>query len=257
MNLQDIDSVRIASPADVRTAAEAFYAFARSQFDCRVAACHNIAVKQLMHDNDGHMLATDIFGWTDDEDDRWWRTPQLALASPLTTACRYESDPFWCNADGFRTMRPNRWLDGIDLTNFERRSFARAAIVVPIHLPFGQIGAVSFTSEDPAQTDLSHEFAQFGESLGIFSRVFISSYQRVMVAPERLPVGGTMLSKREVECLRWAAIGKTDYEISLIMARSRATVRFHIHNAATKLDAVNRSQTVFKAAQLGYIGLNS
>ena len=41
------------------------------------------------------------------------------------------------------------------------------------------------------------------------------------------------------------------------MARSRATVRFHIHNAATKLDAVNRSQTVFKAAQLGYIGLNS
>jgi DNA-binding CsgD family transcriptional regulator len=179
------------------------------------------------------------------------------LASPLTTACRYESDPFWCNGDGFRTMRPNRWLDSIDITNFERRSFARAAIVVPVHMPFGQIGAVSFTSTDPSRTDLSAEFAEHGETLGVFSRAFISSYQRVMVAPERLPVGGSMLSKREVECLRWAAIGKTDYEISLIMARSRATVRFHIHNAATKLDAVNRSQTVFKAAQLGYIGLNS
>ena len=59
-----------------------------------------------------------------------------------------------------------------------------------------------------------------------------------------------------MECLRWAAIGKTDLEISMIMSRSRATVRFHIHNAATKLNAVNRSQTVFKASQLGYISLN-
>ena len=50
-------------------------------------------------------------------------------------------------------------------------------------------------------------------------------------------------------------IGKTDFEISIIMARSRATVRFHIHNASIKLNAVNRSQSVFKAAQLGYISL--
>lgn len=62
------------------------------------------------------------------------------------------------------------------------------------------------------------------------------------------------LSKREVECLRWAAVGKTDVEIAMILGRSCATVRFHIHNAATKLEAVNRSQTVFKATQLGYLG---
>ena len=68
---------------------------------------------------------------------------------------------------------------------------------------------------------------------------------------------GAMLSKREVECLRWAAVGKTDFEISMIMLRSRATVRFHIHNASVKLSAVNRSQTLFKATQLGYIGLNA
>ena len=40
----------------------------------------------------------------------------------------------------------------------------------------------------------------------------------------------------------------------MILARSCATVRFHIHNAANKLQAVNRSQTVFKATQLGYLG---
>jgi DNA-binding CsgD family transcriptional regulator len=50
-------------------------------------------------------------------------------------------------------------------------------------------------------------------------------------------------------------LGKTDHEISLILERSRATVRFHIHNATTKLDAVNKSQAVFKATQLGYISI--
>ncbi len=77
-----------------------------------------------------------------------------------------------------------------------------------------------------------------------------------MGRPGRMPVRSS-LSRHEVECLRWAAIGKTDVEIGMILSRSRATVRFHIHNAATKLDAVNRSQTLFKATQLGYIGFNA
>lgn len=39
----------------------------------------------------------------------------------------------------------------------------------------------------------------------------------------------------------------------MILERSRATVRFHIRNATQKLDAVNKSQAVFKATQLGYL----
>jgi DNA-binding CsgD family transcriptional regulator len=252
-----IEQVRISSPGEVAEAARNLRDLASDLFHCRTAACHSIAVKELMRDGDGHLLATKVFGWTDEEDDRWWRTPNLALASPLTTACRYESEPFWCNSEGFRPKRPNFWLDSIDLSDFERRACSSAAIVVPVHLPFGQIGAVSFTPRNPDKTDLSAEFEQHSDVLGLLARAFISSYHRVMVAPERLPLGGSMLSKREVECLRWAAIGKTDCEIGMIISRSRATIRFHIHNAATKLDAVNRSQTVFKAAQLGYIGLNS
>jgi len=252
----DLAAVRIQSPADVRPAAEALRALAENLFDCRVCACHNIAVKQCTNDGDGNLLATSVFGWTDNEGDRWWRTPRLALDSPLPTACRYESEPFWCNAEGFRTRGANTRISAIDLVNFEVRCLARAAIVVPVHMPFGHVGAVSFIPRDPDHTDLSREFAAFGDLLGLYARTFICSYQQVMVQPERLPVG-PVLSKREVECLRWAAIGKTDQEISMILARSRATIRFHLHNAGMKLDAVNRSQTVFKAAQLGYIGLNS
>ena len=252
---QKLDAMRIGSPADVHSAAIAFRDSAIELYDCRIAVCNNIAIKQPMCDSEGLILATDVFGWT--EDDKWWRTPHLALASPLTTACRFEADPFWVNADGFRTRHRNSWVEQIDISDFEKRALARAAIVVPVHLPFGHIGAVSFTPHDPAKLDLAQEYEAYADMLGIYARTFIASYQRVMVKPERIPAGGSLLSKREVECLRWAAIGKTDHEIAMIMSRSRATVRFHIQNAAVKLDSVNRSQTVFKASQLGYIGLNS
>jgi len=220
----------------------------------RAAPAHDIADKRTPVDIEGSILARDVFGWADD-DRVWWRNSRIALDSPLTTACRFESQPFWANADGFHTRVSNPYLRSIDVTNFEQRAMTRAAIGVPVHLPFGQIGAVSFNPLDKAKTDLSEDFERYSDAFGVYARTFIATYVQTMGSKQALPPE-SRLSKREVECLRWAAIGKTDLEISMIMSRSRATVRFHIHNAATKLNAVNRSQTVFKAAQLGYISLN-
>ncbi|NBC38107.1 helix-turn-helix transcriptional regulator [Novosphingobium sp. FSY-8] len=251
-SLDWVDAVRIAGPNDVRRAAEALNAIAL-RCGMHVAPAHDIADKRTPVDSDGNVLARDVFGWTSEK--AWWRNPRIALDSPLTSACRFESEPFWANAEGFHTRQPNRYMAAIDLTNFEVRSLTKAAIVVPVHLPFGQIGAVSYNPLDATRTDLSREFGIYGDIFGLIGRTFIASYVGVMGALQALPAT-SRLSKREVECLRWAAIGKTDLEISMIIGRSRATVRFHIHNASIKLDAVNRSQTVFKAAQLGYISLN-
>jgi LuxR family quorum-sensing system transcriptional regulator CciR len=255
MREMDLSPIAIESPGDVRRAAEKLRALVEERVPWRIAICHNIAVKQPMIDADNNVLATSVFGWTYEESDRWWRSPRLALESPLPTACRYESEPFWCNEDGFYSSLPNSMLESLDRVDFVRRGLTPAAIVVPVHLPFGQIGAASFVPRDRSKLDLSEEFAEHGTVLGLLSRYFISGYVRAMCNRERLPVGA-ILSKREVECLRWAAIGKTDHEISMIIDRSRATVRFHMHNASNKLDAVNRSQTLFKAAQLGYIALH-
>ena len=244
-------SVRIVAVDDIRPAAVALRDCAWERGRFRVAACHNIASKAPMTDADGEVLATAVFGWT--ENDRWWRTPLLALHSPLPAACRYESEPFWCNADGFHGPLPNPLLDALDRSDFESRSMASAAIVVPVHLPFGQIGAVSFTLEDDrSKLDLSAEFEAHGAVFGLLSRQFVAGYARVRAVRRRLPPLSS-LSKREVECLKWAAAGKTDVEISLILELSRATVRFHLRNASRKLNAINKSPVLFKAAQLGYI----
>jgi DNA-binding CsgD family transcriptional regulator len=243
--------VRIDGPEGIRPAAEALRDAARDLAGLRVAATHNIASGSPMRDAGGAILASEVFG--DAGDQCWWTTPHLALTSPLPMACRFESEPFWCNASGIRTRSANQLLARINLSNFRQRALTSAAIVVPVHLPFGEIGAVSFLSPDPDVDDLGDIFAAHSDALALLARTFIATYVK---ATERRPaaVGAIALSKREVECLRWAAAGKTNEEIAMILGLKRTTIRFHIRTAAVKLDAVNRDQALFKAAQLGFLG---
>jgi len=246
-----LNAVRITAASGIRAAAEALRDAVAERTGLRVAVTDNIASASPMRDADGAILASDVFGAEADE--CWWTTPHLALTSPLPMACRFESEPFWCNAAGIHTRTANPLLANFDLRRFRERALTSAAIVAPIHLPFGQIAAASFLSPDHEIDDLSAEFAEHGEALALLARVFVSSYVK---ATERrsAAVGAIMLSKREVECLRWAAAGKTNDEIAIILGLKRTTIRFHIRTAAEKLNAVNRDQALFKAAQLGFLG---
>jgi DNA-binding CsgD family transcriptional regulator len=245
------EAVTIRTTADIRPASIIMHQVAHAR-DLRISTCADIASKAQMIDADGAIINAEIFGWMGDGE-RWWEDSRLALSSPLPRACRYESEPFWCNEQGFYTRWRNRYLDEMDLTDFKKRSLVRAAILVPVHLAFGQIGAVSFCPINPDKTDLAADFAAHGDFLALLTRRYIAGYVAVMRTAQWMP-SDAHLSKREVECLRWAAIGKTDKEVSLILSLSHATVRYHIQRAAEKLNAVNRSQTIFKAGQLGYLG---
>lgn len=244
--------VTVVSVKDIRPAAEALRDIAWDRAHLRVALTDNIASKTPLMDEDGGIVAAEVFGWTA-PNERWWADTRLALSSPLPRACRYESEPFWVNADGFRTPQPNRYLEALDLANFEKRALCKAAIVIPVHLPFGQIGIATYGVADPDRLDLSAEYEEHADELYLLTHRFIAGCVKALRTRQWLPAD-CQLTKREVECLRWASIGKTDKEISMILSRSHATVRFHIQNAGEKLDAVNRSQTIFKAAQLGYLG---
>jgi DNA-binding response OmpR family regulator len=56
------------------------------------------------------------------------------------------------------------------------------------------------------------------------------------------------LNDREVECLTWAARGKTSADIAQILGLAKRTVDFHIDNARGKLGAMTRTEAVIKAA---------
>jgi LuxR family quorum-sensing system transcriptional regulator CciR len=61
------------------------------------------------------------------------------------------------------------------------------------------------------------------------------------------------LSEREKACLKWAACGKSSWEIGQILAISENTVLFHIKNAMKKLGVRTRTLAAVKAIQLGLI----
>ncbi len=81
------------------------------------------------------------------------------------------------NKDGVRSLYPNSFLDDIDLSKFGERAKTKCAIVVPIHMPFSQIGAVSYNPIDEKITDLSEVYAAYATELDICPRLYPQLYE--------------------------------------------------------------------------------
>ena len=236
---------------DIHNAAEALRDLS-AELGLQLCMTDDISSNEPMIDADGTILAADVFGWIEDGE-RWWENRGIALYSPLARSARYESEPFWIDSNGVHLPWHNSYLDEMDWSEFSTLSIAKSAIIVPMHLPFAQIALAIFFPVDRERDDLSDDYVEHGQMLASATRTFVASYVQAMRKTRRIP-SDCALTKREVECLRWAAIGKTDREISMILERSHATIRYHVHRAGEKLDSVNRAQTIFKAGQLGYLG---
>ena len=59
------------------------------------------------------------------------------------------------------------------------------------------------------------------------------------------------LSKRERDCLRWTAEGKSSWDIGMILKISENTVNFHVKNILGKLHLANRTQAALWAQRHG------
>lgn len=249
-----LDQVTIGRVEDIRMAAENLNVIARLR-GMHVAVHDDISTRQPMVDADGHSLNAQVFGWA--TPDCWWDHPRFALYSPIMRACLYTNEPFWCNAQGIYSHQENKYLDSIDTTAFFSAEGCNisALIVVPVHLPFGQVSTNSFPSVDASLKNLARQFEKHGLLLGALTRRFIADYTSVFSKsdPDLISSRYT-LSNREVECVKLVALGKTDVEIGAKLSLCRSTIRYHIQQAATKLGTANRIQTAVKAAQMGYLG---
>jgi DNA-binding CsgD family transcriptional regulator len=77
--------------------------------------------------------------------------------------------------------------------------------------------------------------------------VFVHLHARRILFAGRV-VAGVRLSRRELECLRWAARGKSAWEIGRILGIARRTVSFHLDNAKAKLGVRTICQAVARIA---------
>ncbi len=116
-------------------------------------------------------------------------------------------------------------------------------LAIPFVTLEGDIATVSFGGE---RTELSPASRGMIQMAGIFA------VGRAFQLSGKEPRHGR-LSPRELECLKWTASGKSEWEISVILGVGEATVRTHLLHARDKLGAVNKYQMIYEAARTGLI----
>lgn len=125
---------------------------------------------------------------------------------------------------------------------------------IPIFQMNGYKAAISVCSEkcddDPRLLPTLHMMAIYvhGKILNLRQAPYLKS--ALSITGKRVEV-----SPREVECLKWVAAGKTDWEIGEILGISNRTVHKHVERAKFKFGVPTRLQAVVTAVRLGVISL--
>ena len=215
-----------------------------------IAAQADLGDPEPMGDVDGRPYAETSFRWID-PDHAYWRDRKLALHIAFLTAARLVAEPFFYSDGRLRTWRASQLLEAVDCEQAKNTPNFGEAIVAPVHLPRGLVGAVFWCSREPVGVEML--FVKHAGDLHNLALKLVATHNEARGRPRNAAVP-QMLTRREVQCLRWAAAGKTDGEIGIILSLSVSTVRFHLRNAAAKLGATGRAQSIQIAAGLGFVG---
>ncbi len=215
-----------------------------------IAASADISDPNPMRDPEGTPYAESLFKWFD-PNLHYWADRAFALRSGFVQAARISAEPFYFDGETLRSWRPNRALDVFNQNADYDAYEVASAIICPCYMPYGVLGAIVWAANE-AVSDIAQTFRIHGPGMHQLTLKFLSAYREQdthIALPELVD-----LTRREIQCLKWAAIGKTDSEIATIMGISIPTIRFHLTNAGQKLSVSGRAQAVRVATSLGYIG---
>ncbi len=190
----------------------------------------------------------------------------LASTFPEAWLSLYSEKQYWrydpALAGMLRTGRITRWRnrqiynESADVkANSVLESAARFGLVdgmvVPVFGIGGYMGAVSVAGTRSIPDEPWIDIAIQSLAIPLFQRI----WDLRKITPDVVYSDEMRLTRRELDCLRWVAKGKSDWEISQILEISESTVHFHIENAKRKFNSQSRIQVVVRAFLLGLIGL--
>ncbi len=162
-------------------------------------------------------------------------------------------------AAGLSSIMPIDWHD-VDRSGVqERRLFGEArefgvgrhGLTFPIRGRYGDQAIFSITSDESD--------AEWDRIRRLFMRDFqVLAYHvhQLVLRAEAADIPTVKLSPREIDCLRWAGMGKTAAEIAQILGIGVRTSRFYLETARHKLGAINVTNAVAKALSLSLISIS-
>jgi LuxR family quorum-sensing system transcriptional regulator CciR len=167
----------------------------------------------------------------------------LAADDPVHLASRRSNNGFgWRELDALIRLERRH----SDILERSRAHGLGPGFTVPANVPGEPSASCSFVVA--AGTPLPAQSLGCAELVGAHA----------LAAARRLRPGGSRpqpphLSRRELDCLRLVALGKTDWEIARILGLSTETVRQYVKRARAAYDAVSRAQLIAFALRDSWI----
>ena len=160
---------------------------------------------------------------------------------PVITQTLRDSQPFQWGDD---LERPQSTATGRALFEEAAAFGIRYGFTIPIHDSAGAVAAVTFATDERRST-FERVIHTQSDVLQLMAMCFHAHVRRKLIQPAD-QVCGVHLSTREIECLRWAAEGKSAWETGRIVGISHHTVAFHLENAKAKLGVRSTIQAIAK-----------
>ena len=134
------------------------------------------------------------------------------------------------------------------LTDAANHGVGRHGLSIPVRNRKGIFSLVSFTS-DCSKAEWERYKTENSAKLQLLA-VLIHSAANINF---KLPLPPVKLSRREEQCLIWAARGKTYQEIGEILELTFGSVKTHLDSARHKLNCMNLTHTVAVALATGVL----
>ena len=210
---------------------------------CKAYDYHSFIALRLPHDSEETLEDLVVVTNWDPEMIRGYDAMGFLAGSPVIARLKKSTLPFDWEIRKISKDRPDG-KDNSALDLFRQFNFNSGAYF-PATDHLGNRGAIGLSSDKPSvNTD---DFAE----LAFLTTHF---YERIIKIEMGLETRKEILTAREIDCLKWAASGKTSAETATILGISENTVNHYMANSATKLDTVNKAHTVAKAMRLGILG---
>lgn len=152
---------------------------------------------------------------------------------------------------------PLVWTDDIYcvesrlLKRMARRFGLNHGISIPVHDSSSKAISMINLARDQ-RIDSSAEL-NFLIEHGILLANMLHAAVKSLVVPDVLRQAVPALTKREQECLRWLAMGKSNGVIGNILNISEAAVNFHTANLFKKMNVTTRAQAAALGLSLGFV----
>ena len=152
----------------------------------------------------------------------------------------------------FRTYHPFAWSDVTETRELGKREKAVMALASDFEMDCGFVVPIFDTSGNTGLISIAGLGITMNEQLrGALTLASTYVHNRLCTMKRKEREDDVRLTAREMECLKWIAAGKSDWQIGQILSISNKTVNYHVENVKRKFGVATRIQAVVAAMRQG------